>query len=315
MEKTENKREGGKPDLHEKSLESYNDVFADIVNAILFEGKAEVSEDELEDANVNSVYLGNEKIREQDRDVAKFWNKDGTRSACFGIENQTNSDPNISFRTIGYDGASYRDQLYFIKGNKGKRKTNRNPRYPVVTIVLYFGFNRRWTGARKLSDALMNMPEELKPFVNDYEVHIIEVAWMTQEELERLTSDFRIVADFLVQMRENEKYNPLQKKMIHVRETLGILSSITGDDRFEKTMDLKDGEEEPKTMCEVLDIIENRGIQKGLQKGLQKGEKLGRVAEYIALRSEDGYSAEDIIQGLMKRFQLTKKQAMGYMRQ
>ena len=80
-------------------------------------------------------------------------------------------------------------------------------------------------------------------------------------------------------------------------------------------MDLKDGEEEPKTMCEVLDIIENRGIQKGLQKGLQKGEKLGRVAEYIALRSEDGYSAEDIIQGLMKRFQLTKKQAMGYMRQ
>ena len=42
------KGENGGPDLHEKTLGAYNDVFADVVNAFLFEGRETVSEDELE---------------------------------------------------------------------------------------------------------------------------------------------------------------------------------------------------------------------------------------------------------------------------
>ena len=47
------KNENGGQDPHEKSLEAYNDVFADIVNAVLFEGRAMVSEDELEDVKTS----------------------------------------------------------------------------------------------------------------------------------------------------------------------------------------------------------------------------------------------------------------------
>ena len=65
-------------------------------------------------------------------------------------------------------------------------------------------------------------------------------------------------------------------------------------------------------MCEVLDRIENRGIRKGRQEGIREGERQGRVAEYVALRREDGYGVEAIIQGLMKRFQLTNEQAAEY---
>ena len=111
-----------------------------------------------------------------------------------------------------------------------------------------------------------------------------------------------LVADYFVQMRKNGTYLPTKQEMIHVGETVGLLSAITGDKRFEKVMDLEEGEEEPKTMCEILDRVENRGRREG------------RVVEYIALRSEDGYSAENILQGLMERFHLTKKQAVEYMR-
>lgn len=54
--------------------------------------------------------------------------------------------------------------------------------------------------------------------------------------------------------------------MIHVGETVGLLSAITGDKRFETVMDLEEGEE-PKTMCEVLDGVENRGRQEGKREG------------------------------------------------
>ena len=38
----------GEKDIAEKTLEAYNDVFADIVNVLLFDGKRLVQENELE---------------------------------------------------------------------------------------------------------------------------------------------------------------------------------------------------------------------------------------------------------------------------
>ena len=43
-------------DIMEKTLESYNDVFADIVNVLLFGGKRLVKEDDLVDNNTKSTY-------------------------------------------------------------------------------------------------------------------------------------------------------------------------------------------------------------------------------------------------------------------
>ena len=42
----------GEKDITEKTLEAYNDVFADIINVLLFNGKQVVKENELEDAVV-----------------------------------------------------------------------------------------------------------------------------------------------------------------------------------------------------------------------------------------------------------------------
>ena len=42
-------------DITEKTLEAYNDVFADIVNVFLFNGKQLIAEQELEDAQPRST--------------------------------------------------------------------------------------------------------------------------------------------------------------------------------------------------------------------------------------------------------------------
>ena len=59
--------------MTEKTLESYNDVFADIVNGLLFEGKKIIKEDTLTDAQPFSMYKMDGKLHEQERDVAKYW--------------------------------------------------------------------------------------------------------------------------------------------------------------------------------------------------------------------------------------------------
>ena len=64
----------GEKDLTEKILEDYNDVFADIINAFVFEGKDVVHPDSLRNSSVHSQYkASDQKLHELERDVAKYW--------------------------------------------------------------------------------------------------------------------------------------------------------------------------------------------------------------------------------------------------
>ena len=183
-------------DMTEKNLESFNEVFADIVNGFLFNGEPKVDADTLEQATTKSVYKVDQKIREQERDTAKYWNDVNIHIAMFGIENETEPEKDMPLRVIGYDGAAYRDQLYYVKDENGKRKLNDNPRYPVVTLVLYFGYEKHWNKPVTIYDALDKIPEEMKKYVSDYRINVFEVAWLSDEQVAKFKSDFRIVADY-----------------------------------------------------------------------------------------------------------------------
>ena len=55
----------GSKDILEKHLESYNDVFADMINVFIFDGKAVIAENELEDIDPKSFYVEDKQVREQ----------------------------------------------------------------------------------------------------------------------------------------------------------------------------------------------------------------------------------------------------------
>lgn len=301
---------GNEKDILQKALESYDDVFADIVNGLIFGGRQVVQETSLEQTRLRSFYDGEEGVREQERDAGKYWNNVGFHLALLGFENQSDIDPDIPLRIVGYDGSAYRDQLYYEKGEDGKRRRNRNPRYPVVTMVLYFGTKERWKKPLTLHEVLGEMPDELKPYVNDFKVPVFEIAWLTEEEVARFTSDFRILADYFVQVRKTGDYVPPNIVVIHMEELLRLMAKLTKDERFEKAyIEYGKGKEKPKTMCEVLDRVENRGMQKGMQKGIQKG----RILEYIDIKREDGVAEEKVKENIMIRFRLSSEQAEKYM--
>ena len=277
-------------DITERHLESYNDVFADIVNVLLFNGQRRVLPDDLRDTQARTQYKADGKLREQERDVSKLWTPEEIVISLIGFENQTRIDRDMPLRVLGYEGADYRNQMS-AKGD----------RYPVVTLVLYFG-EEPWTGPRSLYERT-RVPEELKPFVSDHRINLFEISFLTDEQTECFTSDFRIVADYFVQMRRNRDYVPSRQVVKHVDGVLKLLSALTRDRRFEDAQNqFREGES--VTMLSVLDKVEARGIRLGEARGIQLGRTeaarnllrmgldLTRIAEATGLSLEEIQSLE-----------------------
>lgn len=260
----------GKADLTEKILEDYNDVFADIVNVLLFQGEKRVIPDSLTNSRIHSQYKDSrDKLHEQERDVLKFWNGGNMRNAVIGIENQTRPEKQMPLRISGYEGASYREQL----GN--------SELYPVVTLILYFGTERRWNYKSALKE-IIEIPEYMNEYVNNVKVNVFEIAWLPEEIISKFTSDFKVVAKFFSEKRKNKYYEPDDRTTIqHVDAVLKLLSAMTHDKRYEKVLSTVDGKE-VRNMCEVAERLEARGREEGRIELVESMLASGKTPEQIS---------------------------------
>ena len=260
----------GQKDITEKVLEDYNDVFADIINGLLFGGEQEIKPEDLENTTVHAQYKAeDDKVHELERDIAKYWKEEKVELAICGIENQSTVEKHMPFRIIGYDGSAYRNQL----------QQERRKMLPVVTIVLYFGTDRHWNSRKKIKE-LMEIPKCLDRYVNDYQMHVFEVAWLTEEQISHFRSDFKVVANFFVQKRKNRDYIPDDPTEIrHVDEVLKLLKVMTGDRRYEEIFRKKKG---VRSMCDVAERLEKMGWEKGQMEGKIEG----KILVYKNLRRE-----------------------------
>ena len=274
-------------DITEKIFESYNDVFADIVNGFIFDGEQRITPESLSEDLVHAQYKDQKGIiRESERDILKKWNNLGLELAVFGIENQSHGEKYMPLRVMGYDGAAYRNQL--------QKESGKISPEPVITIVLYFGTKKRWNYKRNLC-SLFKIPSGLEKYVNDYNINVFEVAWLTEEEVNRrFRGDFRILAKFLVQKRLNKDYilkDPQEFR--HADALLKLLSALTCDNRYESI--LSGGT--VKNMCEVYDKIEKRGydngIKQGVAQGIEQGKQRGSLEMVVKLIAMNKLSIED----------------------
>ena len=248
-------------DISEKILLDYNDVFADIVNGLIFDGKQRIKPETLANKQVKAMYKAdNGKLHEEERDIFKLWEECGIEIALCGLENQSEPYKYMPARVIGYDGAAYREQLL---NRKIKNLV------PVVTIVLNFG-SQKWNEPTTLKGLFEEIPSELKKYVNDYKIHVFDIAWLTEEEVARFKGDFKVVADFFVRRRENPDYFPDDPtELSHVDAVLKLLTVMTGDRRYEEVAIEQKGE--VKTMCDVAERLVQKGIAQGNAQGFAQG--------------------------------------------
>ena len=248
-------------DKVEKLLEDYPDVFADIINVLIYDGKQVVKPEELRTTNVQSQYKASDDVlHEEERDILKEWTKGKDYKVFFGIENQTTKDRKMPLRVIAYDGASYRSQML---------KKNQKDFCKVITLVLHFG-NRRWEGDKELQEIIKKQSGEEEWFQN-YKLNVVDIAYLTEKQIKMFRSDFGIIADYFVKRRKGYKAIENHQPIKHVDEVLKFMKIFAEDNRFLK-LNVKKDEKGEVTMCTILDAVEQKGINKGKKLGYKNGQ-------------------------------------------
>jgi len=243
-----------------KDYISNNVIFSDIINFYLYKGENVVKESDLKELDTTFVNT-NDEIFEKSRDllkevVIKYDNRN--TYILVGIENQTKMDKQMISRVLLYDSLVYRKQF--------KNKNKNDIIKPVITIVIYYG-KKKWNAPKSIHDMFKNIDDNILKYIPNYHLNIIEPFFMSDEEIESLKSDFKVLCDFIRKSDNSDgiKYL-LDRNYIISNETGRMINYITNSK-------LKLNEEEDKLdMCKGLDEFRQEALDEGLAKGKAEGK-------------------------------------------
>jgi hypothetical protein len=178
------------PDTVVKNYWSDNAQFADLFNAVLFAGEQIIQPEELEEVDTEestvleyreyaeSIHASRDNVK-----IHKRSKKSGIQFVMFGLESQEHVHYAMPLRVMGYDYISYKKQYdsnaqkyqkgNALSGDEFLSHMKKNDRFvPVITLVLYYG-ETPWDAAVSLH-GILDIPEDLKPYVNDYQMLLVE---------------------------------------------------------------------------------------------------------------------------------------------
>ena len=267
----------GEKDILEKKLLMFNDVFADFVNGIMFDGKDVVKEDELVDLSGWSHYKGDDsKHRFQDRDVVKLWKKENVVISLIGIENQDIPDKNMVFRVLSYDGASYRTQLVEEESRKRKKNASIDGElqdiFPVITFVIYYG-EEEWRHETTLHKRL-NLGSALKHYVSDYSINLIDLKKLSEDDINKFKKDFKLIADYMV---KGSKHKADRIDLNHPEEVSELILRLTGEELPFEVECEEGGKNREKFFEPMFERAEARGEARGRAEGREEGRAEGEA--------------------------------------
>lgn len=112
---------------------------------------------------------------------------------------------------------------------------------------------------------------------------------------------FGIVANFFVQKRKNQDYQPDDPREIkYVDEVLKLLSVMTGDKKYESILYSKQKSVEVKSMCEVAERLVRKGREEGIQSAVNILRKVGKTEE-------------EILELIMEEYKLEREKVLQYL--
>lgn len=271
-------------------LEYYdqNERFSELMNGWFFRGavywKAESvsSADRRQDGKSTKGRV----YRHKYRDLYK--RLDNTAVRLFvGTEMQEYVDYTMPLRVMDSDVLSYLQQKKMISSRYKEEKAQLRPDeylsefsgddrlQPVITLILYCG-ERPWDGATSLKEMLdlSRLPEEMKEYVADYPIHILDVCHTPDERLLEFPSE----TSFLLLCI---KYATDKKAFLHLTEIIG--NREISDDTYETIAEylgepelLNKGEAKGgRNMCEAIRELVEDGKKEGLQIGIEQGIEQG----------------------------------------
>ena len=253
------------------------DIFADAINAILYDGKSVVTPERMRTIDIETQRVedenGNVTADTRLRDSAKVVEVDDAIYCLFAIEHQSVEDYTMPLRIMEYD---VREYLRQVKSNKGVQVRIK----PIITIVMYWKADK-WNQPVSVKDMFdkntVRWLEDngLGGYIQDYKMHLFEPGAVKEEDLEKFKTELKDVIAYVKYSKStealkdyNEKYKPDLTK-----STVTLINELTNSKYV-----FIEGKER-LDMCEAFEGLIEEGRAKGKAEGKAEGRAEGKAEE------------------------------------
>lgn len=313
-----------KPDVLLKDFWRPNERFADLFNAVMFQGEEVLRPEELQemDTDVSGIIQLKDQAESlvRIRDVVKKM-AFGVEFVVFGIESQQNIHYAMPLRAMLYDGMGYLKEYQEItrshKAEKavmskeeflsGMKKEDRL--HPILTIVIYYS-EEPWDGPLCLKDMMVEMPEEIRKIFSDYKMNLVQVQDSGQYIFHN--EDVRLVFELSREFFQGdlEKIKEKYKNQDIKQELLMVIGKIIDSSEL---MNWKQ-EGKVENVCTAVKKWEKEWYENGLEHGHAEGRKTG-ITDMVSAMQKYGIARNQILQMLCGQFAISEEEAEQYLNQ
>ena len=247
------------------------DIFADAINAILYDGKSVVTPERMRTIDIETQHVeerdGDIRADARFRDLAKIVEVDDAIYCLFAIEHQSVEDYTMPLRIMEYD---VREYLRQVKSNKGVQIQIK----PIITIVMYWKADK-WNQPVSVKDMFDKNTVRwleyngLGGYIQDYRMHLFEPGTVKEEDLEKFKTELKDVIAYVKYSKStealkdyNEKYKPDLTK-----STVTLINELTNSKYV-----FIEGKER-LDMCEAFEGLIEEGRAKGKAEELKEKYK------------------------------------------
>lgn len=300
----------GAKDTKAKEYLSDNDRFADLCNAVLFDGAQIIKPEnpqERDTAEILSVLGTDEKeiLLQKARDLLKQAVVKIYGSAYImlvGAEAQADVHYAMPVKVMTYDSMNYSTQVKstakahrdagehgtgaeFLSGfHKDDKLT------PVITITVYLGADP-WDGPRKLSDMFVETGGWLEALVSDYKIHLLVPREI--EDFSKFHTSLGAVFEMIKASEDKEAMkkliatNPIYRTMDN--ESVSAINTFIG-------VNIPINEEGGETdMCKAWEDQREEDLETGRKEGIKTGIETGIELTKLVIRLDaQGHSLSEI---------------------
>ena len=299
-----NSKESIKPDIVMKEFWRVNERFADLFNAVLFNGKNVIKSDMLKemDTDISGTikWKKGQSSLKRVRDIVKK-EYDGVEFNILGIEIQDKVHYAMPLRTMIYDGLGYLKEYNELKGKNrytsgmtsdeflsGMKKDDRL--HPIITIVLYYS-EMPWDGPVSIKDMMIRMRPEIENIFTDYKMNLVQVR--DSDRYKFKNKDVKMVFEITKSIYE-ENFNNIYDKYNHRNISIEVLRMISVMTDAPYLMNIADNNRRGKVnMCNALKKLQDESKLLGRQEGLEAGRSEERIKAIVSML-ELGLTKEQI---------------------
>ena len=309
----------GTVDIVTKEYMRENAIFADAFNYLIYGGKKVIDPAGLTEVDTATSAVGKKDALQKYRDVLKaaVIKQDEKMSyVLLGVENQTDVHYAMPVRNAIY-ALQYGKQVSDIAAGHRRSQKDYSGKTggeylsgflkedhikPVITLVIHFGAEE-WDGPLSLHEMMPIRDKEILSYVENYRIHLIDPAKLTEEELNKFSTSMREVMGYIKYSNNKEKLLDFLRTDTHKSIEMNaarVIKTIT------KTPIKISEEKEGIEMCQAIEEL--------IAESEARGEVRGKAEGMIEMCLEMNIPKKGIIKRLQDKLNISMQQADEYFR-